>query len=122
MSSSASDTYIGGLNIPMRGGAGRVNLDRPLARLELHPRRVSLLPRGPLKFLIPSRSIPLGAIREAFPIAPAFLSGPGVGMSCAEGDYYFWTPRAHEILHALESAGIPIDPDPRHIRLRWLTS
>lgn len=106
--------------MPMRGGVGRVNLDRPLARLKLHPRRASFDPRGPFKLIIQARSLPFRAIHEAFLITPVFLSGPGVGMSCADGDYYFWTRRANEILCALESAGIPVDADARHVRLRPL--
>lgn len=120
-SDSEVRSYIGGFSIPMRGGVGRVNLDRPLARLELHPRRASFHPRGPLKLMFQSRSLPFNVIHEAFPIAPVFLSGPGIGLSCADGDYYFWARCAHEILCALESAGIPVDSSPRRVRLRSLT-
>ncbi|MCO5973267.1 hypothetical protein [Actinoallomurus soli] len=121
LSDSEVRSYIGGFSMPMRGGAGRVNLDRPLARLELHPHRVSFHARGPFTLMVRPRSVPFRAIHEAFPIAPVFLGGPGVGLGCADGDYYFWTRCAHELLGALDTAGVPVDPAPRRVRPRSVT-
>ncbi|MCO5997270.1 hypothetical protein [Actinoallomurus rhizosphaericola] len=119
--SSLFRSYIGGFNIPMKGGSGRIDLSRPLARLDIRPRRVSFHPRGLFKLVLQPRSVPFRMIQVAFPVAPVLFSGPGVGMSCSDGDYYFWTRRADEILCLLESAGITVDAAPRYVRLRSLT-
>jgi hypothetical protein len=114
-------SYVGGFNIPMRGGVGRLSLDRPFARLELHPRRVSFRPRGPWQLVFQSRSLPHSTIQEAFPVARAIFGGSGLGLTCAgDQDYYFWTRRPAEVLYALEAAGVPVDWNPRHLGLTAL--
>ncbi|GAB3962334.1 hypothetical protein GCM10029978_017620 [Actinoallomurus acanthiterrae] len=121
LSESEVRSYTGGFSMPMRGGTGRITLDRPFARLELRPRRASLHPRGPFRLVLESRSLPFTTVQEAFPTAPVILSGPGVGLRCVDGDYYFWTRHAREVLDVLESAGIPVDPSPRRLRPGSLT-
>jgi hypothetical protein len=113
-------SFVGGFNVPMRGGFGRVNLSRPLARLELHPRRVDLIPRGPYRFVIAARSLPLEVIRVGYPLTHVLFNGPGIGLTCTDGAYYFWSRHAQEILELLESAGVPVDWTPRRVSARSL--
>jgi hypothetical protein len=104
-------SFIGGMNVPVRGGRGRMNATIPLALLIVDDDWLTLQPRWFATLITGPFRTPLSAVVAAYPVHGR-LAGGGIGLTTTdEQTAYFWTRHAgDEILRTLAARGIAIDP------------
>jgi hypothetical protein len=117
---SGPEVFIGGMNVPMRGGFGRVNATIPLASLSVDQQTLTLAPRWFARVFIRPLVVPLGEVEVAYRLRGQFMTS-GVGFDTHDGrTVYFWTRSAQdEVLRALTRLGVTIDSTPRRATAQW---
>lgn len=109
--------FIGGMNVPSR--VGRVNASRPLAELTVGDDAMTLRPRWFARWVLRDVVIPLDQVTAVFPLRGRWMTrGIGVAMSWGQVAY-FWTTQSDEVLAALHTAGVTVDPVPRPASAVW---
>ena len=115
-----SRSFVGGMNVPVRGGWGRMNATVPLAELTIDGEWVTLRPRWFAALMIQPFRVPLAAIEVAYPVRSRVLAR-GIGLTTSdEQTAYFWTwSDQDEVLRTLAGRGVTIDPSARRPTAVW---
>jgi hypothetical protein len=115
-----AESFVGGMNVPLSGGFGRLSASFPLAELVIDDGWVTLQPRWFVAALIGPFRVPVRGIVAAYPLRKR-LGGGGVGLTTSDDQTaYFWALGAHDqVLHALACRGVTIDPSARSTTAIW---
>jgi len=119
-SSPSSRRWIGGANVPTRGGY-RVNASLLLAELLVGDGELELRLRGPLTKLTRAETLRAkpADLDAVFPIRST-IRFRGVGFRRPDGrEYYFKTTSTDEILRMLGSLGFPVTPEAQPASKIW---
>jgi hypothetical protein len=102
------------MNVPVRGGAGRMNATIPLASLVIDEDAVTLAPRWFAAAMVGPFRVPLREVLVAYRLRSSVLTS-GIGIDTRDGQTaYFWTLTAQEeVLATLARSGVCVDPLPR---------